>query len=104
MLQVIWLHYRIIVVYLWRVDMFLGSNLCLATDGLIVPLERSKARESKYSAKENANQKVSHFPNSFDAKDVPSRKESEPCHMTSDWDVDWAIYDAREDLQWEANK
>ena len=102
-LQGICLRYRISVVSLRQANGFSGSNLRLAPDRLVIPLEHSKARKPKDSAKETANRKIGRFLSSFEAKDIPSRKEAEAYLMTSDWDVDNAVADARADLQWEAN-
>ena len=83
-LQGVLLCYSIIMVYLFQKHLFSGSNLRLAPDRRVVPLQHSKARKPKEGPKKTANHHISHFVSSVEANDNLIRKEAEAYLMTSD--------------------
>lgn len=99
--QGICLAYKISATKLRQANLFSGTNLKLAPSKLIIPVDKSSidtyyVRKHQYDSKEG---KVHKFLEEF----FPSLREKEARFYLdmADYDLDAAIADAREDLQWE---
>mmetsp|Transcript_6409 Transcript_6409/g.7953 ORF Transcript_6409/g.7953 Transcript_6409/m.7953 type:complete len:199 (+) Transcript_6409:100-696(+) len=103
-LQGLCLKYGVTPVVLRQVNKFSGSNLNLAPQTLVIPLEKSRVVTGKKEQELSSEGKINKFILAFrnnKASTLVSRKEAIAYLDMNDGNLELAIEDAKEDFGWE---